>query len=909
MSENEVYIARGAHLTSLGSAQLSLLTHNTQTRPQRSDSDDEKEVYEVLMEIRTPCTVRALRWCPTMDLFLLLARKGDVSVYRRKTEGSSDRKVDAAQKINVLKYRSDCDDDSEEDGDGKGESKGGEHDGGSLYRFSSVCWKQDGKQFAVARFNGCIQLHDVMQGTGAGEEDPSSARKDRMEAYFNACGIHKAAVRHLKWVEGSALDERSKSFFAADRTLRNFLQLRRPPIASAFSRFSAHASGAPERPVERESRPCRNRLDVLVSADDDGVIQLRAFGLLLVASVQIKGLIGPHPAQFAGIKRPTVLGASLSSDLGSLMAHVRCAQTGNAAIVACDSSILNSRKAEICAVAHHLCEMSYLLSYIEGCIVNLKSRWAEGRTPFMRKLRALSAISVDAGEGSDVNVDVEMMHMLVTGVPSDILKTFMLEYVQKERIKIIRSKIDVAATAVLEVLADNLHPAAEQLAFRAGDLRGLARCSEDFRPIGLAQMKLDDLVEAAGAVLAKVEEMRKVAVETRFRFQKFFDWFTDTWMRLNIAPEDYTELRRQPGHPNIALAHTAACIREDLTRNRLGQYFTDEPLSSAHGGSIPARPATASKAGSGKIPYPVVGLMPKGVIKRWKVEGRLSLKQAFESIRGLFKDAIGAPARAISEQIFASSVVRLPSPVKISSASNSLVSLREASDVRVQYAALARLSTKAPTDDSGALVHVLKFERRSQGDTDEHSRPLGATQGSPCTLEVSSACVRYTLPDENGLDKSSPTRIVGLEIYDGDRTSVLLTQPDGSRRQPRAVLCQCEHASVEYTPLAPERGDAKRSGKQVGPRLYTLPNEGQADEREVERSGFIGQPAMVGAEILSVCSGRDVATVVGGKRILAVLTVGDEDDESGDEQDESGDEQNDSENEQSGADGSDEGCD
>lgn len=160
----------------------------------------------------------------------------------------------------------------------------------------------------------------------------------------------------------------------------------------------------------------------------------------------------------------------------------------------------------------------------------------------------------------------------MTGVPRKAIYTFLKEWLSSEVIAKYEKALDSACTRVLSLVQNNLHQAVEEVVFRLSEMRGLARWKDRYESIGLDAPVVNAVLDNAGGLLMKVEEVRRTMTEVSRNYKCFFKW-----LGINVAAlsdEQQEPIRTGP----IQTEYIAECLEKDLLRNRFGQFFSRTPL-------------------------------------------------------------------------------------------------------------------------------------------------------------------------------------------------------------------------------------------------------------------------------------------------------------------------------------------
>jgi hypothetical protein len=136
----------------------------------------------------------------------------------------------------------------------------------------------------------------------------------------------------------------------------------------------------------------------------------------------------------------------------------------------------------------------------------------------------LEKLSGDHDE--QMSVADALVALAISGTLTQALEQFLTTYLGETSAARISKAWLTSCDALVALCDANLKRALEEITFRLGELRALARCPGD-APIGLSVGDLDALVTQATATLMKVDELHRIALETSGNFHHFFAWIMD----------------------------------------------------------------------------------------------------------------------------------------------------------------------------------------------------------------------------------------------------------------------------------------------------------------------------------------------------------------------------------------------
>ncbi|KAI9203765.1 anaphase-promoting complex, cyclosome, subunit 4-domain-containing protein [Polychytrium aggregatum] len=250
------------------------------------------------------------------------------------------------------------------------------------YRPRSMAWRPDGKLLAVGFENGAIQLRDSETG----------------EVKFT-CASSKQPIVGLCWAEDCLAPQQSVWGNVAYREFSGFL----PPLPTlpncesiVGDIFVSDTAAA---------------LNLLVSIDDGGQIQVRAFGVYTVAEL----MLPPEGSDNAQDCRLYV-----TPDLAHIVVSSQQADAFSLAIYS--GAMLRPKAADLQFVSRCWITFKYLLSYIEEVMIKMK---AEAKAVYRLELQQHDKFA-DLLEECEISStpQMEYMNLLEFGIVGDGIKQF-----------------------------------------------------------------------------------------------------------------------------------------------------------------------------------------------------------------------------------------------------------------------------------------------------------------------------------------------------------------------------------------------------------------------------------------------------------------------------------------------------
>ncbi|KAG0565222.1 hypothetical protein KC19_8G174800 [Ceratodon purpureus] len=656
---------------------------------------------------------------------------------------------------------------------------------------TSLCWRPDGKALAVGHDDGSIAIHDVENGD-----------------VLRQIATHDTAVECLYWAqEGQeAADHGDDVFCYEDRTSRFFPSPpHTPPMPGMASNFDM--SGVLGHVAEDQSqanrknvlRAAQQRLYILCSGDRNGIICLSAFGVFPIGKLDIRDLtISGMVAEYKSVAKPvsrlldaSALEVSLSEDLRNMtvicsgaqsveslqaMAGAESRASGLYAI-SVDTSLLGDRRKELRQVALQASSVEELLEVVEGTVTVMRKHWSEAISTFEDKFRSLSTLLLE--HGSPVKPRDEFLSLLACGSASAALHQFLAASLGEAGLKRLAKSIDTAGRELHNLIAEHLQPAAEIIAFRVGELRGLSRWRSRLRRIGLHETLMEDAMENAGMLLVQVERLLRTVSDTTGQFRLFFVWLTKSLRQLNgdVGPQ----ANQLPAIDSVGVADF---LRTHFERDPVGPHLA--PASD--GLVVDIKPEEEAR---------IVELAIMGGFADTKFLSR-TLSSQIERLRASCQEAFAMPVKEISPNLQARCMLLLcplsSSLPPISTVPLSLTyfevnsgSVKEES--RLEDYICLRVQDDASAADQNVVVIVRDFS------VSDYSLPGGAK-----------------VPEVLALRLEKSLHCIDLALYKQRQVILLVSEKDleDDEKTIQTYLMLLQLEDLEFTPLSPTSSPMSR---------------------------------------------------------------------------------------------------
>ncbi|CAK9141794.1 unnamed protein product [Ilex paraguariensis] len=406
---------------------------------------------------------------------------------------------------------------------------------------TSLCWRPDGKAIAVGLEDGTISLHDVENGK-----------------LLRSMKSHTVAILCLNWEDNGhqIADDSSKISAYEDRTSRFFPPPPRAPRIPGLVPGDTGFMDDGDEPFRELSNSSHQRFNILCSGDKDGSICFSIFGIFPIGKVNIHNFsihstIMGTPITY-GFRNASISKVALSKDLCYLtvMCSGELFEDGvepserqiaghNFLGFQClllDTSILWKRKNELHQVAQQASNIEDLIEVIRASLSVMFKQWSDAMHAFHEKFDSLSTLIID--HGLDSTPQEEFLSLLGGARTSPPVHQFLVNSLGEAGLKRVAKVVCGAGRELQQLVLDHLQPAAEIVAFRMGELRGLSKWRARYQGIGLDETLMDNATEKAGMFLIQVERFMRVLSSVVQQFSNFFSWLLKYVKILMSEPSD-----------------------------------------------------------------------------------------------------------------------------------------------------------------------------------------------------------------------------------------------------------------------------------------------------------------------------------------------------------------------------------
>ncbi|CAM8926974.1 unnamed protein product [Rhodiola kirilowii] len=293
------------------------------------------------------------------------------------------------------------------------------------------------------------------------------------------------------------------------------------------------------------------------------------------------------------------------------------------------------RKNELNQVAQQASNIDDLNEVIRASLSVMRKQWSDAMHVFHEKFGALSNLILD--NGLDSSPEEEFLSLLGGARTSPAIHQFLVNSLTEAGVKRISKSVCSAGKALQLIVLDHIQPAAEIIAFRMGELRGLSRWRGRFKGIGLDEKLTNSATERAGMLLVQIERFQRVLSSVVEQFSNFFSLLLRCIKLLMAEPSD----QLQPFNTELVIVFLKFLYNQDPVRQLLESSEAED--------SIKVDMQTVER---------VRELIELGGFSDCKYLQK-TLAKEFEHVEMSFKEAFHMPFTTISEKILCEDFISL----------------------------------------------------------------------------------------------------------------------------------------------------------------------------------------------------------------------------------------------------------
>ncbi|EPS73153.1 hypothetical protein M569_01601, partial [Genlisea aurea] len=609
---------------------------------------------------------------------------------------------------------------------------------------TSICWRPDGKAIAVGLDDGAISLHDVENGK-----------------LLRCLKSHAVSVSCLNWVEDGkqSMDANDVTPAYEDRTARFFPPAPRAPRTPGLVAVdSSSLMDENDDSFWELFNASHGQFDILCSGDIGGNVHLHIFGIFPIGRVNI------HSQDFNNslmrnkfsctLENASISKVALSDDRchinvlfsGTLIAADHEPFEGERATsdlhgfhsMLLDCTIFKNRKNELHQVAQQAVNVEHLIEVIWKSIKTMSKQWSDAMNVYNEKFNSLGNLISD--HGIESSPEEEFLSLLCGARTSPAVHQFLVNSLGEAGVKRVAKVVCGAGKELQTIVLDHIQPAAEMIAFRLGELRGLSKWRARFHGVGLDENLINAATEEAGMLLLQIERFIKILSSVVRQFSNFFNWLLKCVKVLMSEPSD----QLQPFNSELVILFLKFLYNQDLVGLLLRDFEFDQdtefdPETKQHVDEL----------------VRFGGFQDTGFVRR-------TLTKEFTQLQNCFKEALEKPLATVSGSILCQDI--LP-----------LFSVPSSSDSNSSYFSASISYFREAANPRRKLIDYISF-MVPDGAFPDAKNCIGIVRRLPCVVENSKnghSPLEFAL-----LRAPDGYQFVDLSLYKEEKLVLLLNEVD-----------------------------------------------------------------------------------------------------------------------------------
>ncbi|PRD19545.1 UNVERIFIED_CONTAM: Anapc4 [Trichonephila clavipes] len=332
-------------------------------------------------------------------------------------------------------------------------------------------------------------------------------------------------VTSLTWVQCMQLDPEEYRPNYTDRSTE--LLQERFPVNKGYST----ASNKREEMAEDFKRmKGQKELNILVIGGEFGSVHLHSFGMYPTGFIEF----GIQP------DKPTcdrVVSVTLSRDFRLLTVMLEKkdeAENYSYHYRSFFISLIYDCMGEIKIVSLKFGQISSLLTCLSSTIRAISEAWEDILLEIDTKLHNYAHQKHTTSEETTIGDD--FLELLMFGNPSDSLEKFLMHDLTKIGLKKFGQSIEFSYSKIQKLVLKRLQYVGAALYYHLNDLKGMAKWTEQFGPIGLRESLVHEAKMATGSFVLKTNEIQQVIDNSLNNFKAFIQWLHSVMLRLAEEP-------------------------------------------------------------------------------------------------------------------------------------------------------------------------------------------------------------------------------------------------------------------------------------------------------------------------------------------------------------------------------------
>ncbi|CAG2237758.1 APC4 [Mytilus edulis] len=277
-----------------------------------------------------------------------------------------------------------------------------------------------------------------------------------------------------------------------------------------------------------------NRLNLLIASCGKQDIHMFAYGVYPIVVMAVD--------QINGVTIDKIHTAAVSQDLRSLVIIAEVSHESDDKsmfkILTYNTSLVASRDKELRMLALKCGQVASLIAYLQLTVQQMSESWEDILMEMDSKLLKFAQEKSNrlylhlqaTGSGTVSN---DFLELLLFGIPSLELKSFLLHELTDKGLKKLGISIETSYTNIQKLVINHLQVVSQSLLYHLSELRGMSQWYDRFGVLGMSTKHIQEAVTAVGSFVLKTSELQQVIDDSIKNFKAFFCWLYVAILQLS----------------------------------------------------------------------------------------------------------------------------------------------------------------------------------------------------------------------------------------------------------------------------------------------------------------------------------------------------------------------------------------
>ncbi|KAI9497478.1 anaphase-promoting complex, cyclosome, subunit 4-domain-containing protein [Zychaea mexicana] len=446
---------------------------------------------------------------------------------------------------------------------------------------TALAWNPNGEEFAIGFSNGTVRrvnatcaqpkwivytLPPIPSSSSSSTTTLSTSTKSSSSSRSGNLKITSLAWTHFPRKEDKPVD----TMYGFDPKAMEFtngipaLKMEPPDEPAPLAPFMKQKK--PPLP-DQPSKESEDKHTLLLVGDNHGRVHLSLNGTYHIGTMSVRA------DGKAKNKEHTVVSTCTGPTLSTIQVLVQKSPEKRD-MLSMDSSILLSKRNELCNIAEEQKHVDFLLRYINQCVNLLNKHHTTIRRLAEQSSGEISRLLLERNSETDPMPQIELLGLIATGNTSEPVHAYFTQYLTDQQVKRWESRSHQSYGNLQRLVNEYLEPACSRLLHRLNRLRGYSLWTERYSEL-LDTSVIDACIDTAQLLLKRLIFYRISVDKVCLEFREFIKWTLH--MIEKLADQNGGEYQNHPDAVAYDPWLVVNFIKKSFATDGLTEYFTVYP--------------------------------------------------------------------------------------------------------------------------------------------------------------------------------------------------------------------------------------------------------------------------------------------------------------------------------------------